>query len=162
MTWYEIIFAISGILFLLQFLASFFFGDVDLEGDLDAGDILSYKGIIHFLLGSSAVLSFYQSTSVPVCIGAICLGIVCTFLLGWVYKIMYKTLPSEILYTENIENQQATVYYFNKETHNGICSVILPEGITHVPFKSDSTYDTGDIITVSGNRTEVYIINNKN
>ena len=162
MTWYEIIFAISGILFLLQFVASFFFGDIDLDGDLDAGDILSFKGIIHFLLGSSAVMSLYQSTSIAVCIGAICSGLICTFLLGWVYKILYKTLPSEIPYTENIEHQQAIVYYFNKETHNGICSIVLPEGVTHIPFKSDSAYNTGDIITVSGNRTEVHIINNKN
>lgn len=162
MTWYEIIFLSSGIIFLLQFIASFIFGDLVLDGDLDTSDVISFKGVIHFLLGSSAVLTLYQNTSVFVCIGAICTGLICTFLLGWIYKVIYRTLPSEITYTTEIKNQQATVYCFNKETKNGICTIVLPEGVTTIPFKSTENYNSGDIIIVSGNRTEVHIINNKN
>ena len=57
-------------IFLLQFVISIFFGglDIDVDGDtnvdFDLGSLFSFKGLIHFLIGSGKPSS-YTSRTVP-------------------------------------------------------------------------------------------------
>lgn len=52
-------------IFLVQFILSWFGGDTDLDGELDmnVSDIVSFKGLIHFIMGASGWLCVKQSVS---------------------------------------------------------------------------------------------------
>lgn len=58
--------AISYGIFLVQFILSWFGGDTDLDVDLDGdvSDIVSFKGLIHFIMGASGCIKQSISHSV--------------------------------------------------------------------------------------------------
>lgn len=66
---YYLLAAISYGIFLVQFILSWFGGDTDLDVDLDGeldmnvSDIVSFKGLIHFIMGASGWLCVKQSVS---------------------------------------------------------------------------------------------------
>lgn len=161
MFWYEILFIVSGSTFLIQFLCSIFFGDldIDLSGDFDVEDLFSFKGILHFLVGYSAVLTLWDSTSLGIQFLAIAVGIALVALLSWVYKFVQTKLTSEILYTQEIKEAVGRIEWYNANTGNGSVVVMLNEGAISIPFVSEQKYKTGDIVKVSGNCQEVTIIN---
>ena len=71
MEWYYILGIISYGIFIVQFiLSNLGFGDtdidIDLDGDIDfdVSDLLSFKGLIHFLMGFSGWLSLKQRLKV--------------------------------------------------------------------------------------------------
>lgn len=47
--------AVSYGMFVIQFIASWFLGDLDIDADadFDVGDLVSFKGLIHFIMGFS-------------------------------------------------------------------------------------------------------------
>lgn len=56
---YFILAAVSYGIFVVQFIMSLFFGDIDVDGgdaDFDVGSLFSFKGVIHFLMGFSGWL----------------------------------------------------------------------------------------------------------
>ena len=44
-------------IFIIRFILSWFGSDFDFDDDLDVGDIVSFKGLTHFLMGSTGWLS---------------------------------------------------------------------------------------------------------
>ena len=63
MEWYNILFFVTLAFFIIKTIISFVFGDIDIDFDAD-GDVdfdvssmLSFKGILHFLLGFSTYLA---------------------------------------------------------------------------------------------------------
>ena len=64
---YYLIAAIAYGIFIIQFILSWFGGDTDLDVDLDGnadfdvGDLVSFKGLIHFLMGAFSYLSLIQT-----------------------------------------------------------------------------------------------------
>ena len=93
MTWFNILFfSVFAILFLKSFI-SWIIGDVDVDvdfdgdTDIDVSGMLSFKGMLHFLLGFSSVLTAvgYENThslaipytfSLSTYIFAVCVGII--------------------------------------------------------------------------------------
>ena len=71
MEWYYVLGIISYGIFIVQFiLSNLGFGDTDIDIDLDGNvdfdvsDLLSFKGLIHFLMGFSGWLSLKQRLKV--------------------------------------------------------------------------------------------------
>ena len=108
MAWYYILFFSVFAFFLLKTIISWMFGDTDIDFDAD-GDIdfdvssmLSFKGILHFLLGFSTYLAAtarfdrtydaigdYQFTFIHYVIGSV-IGILFMIGLWYLYKLMMK------------------------------------------------------------------------
>lgn len=97
---YYLLAAISYGIFLVQFILSWFGGntdlDVDLDGELDmnVSDIVSFKGLIHFIMGASGWLCVKQSVSHSVewydyLIALVC-GILFVVILYYLYKLCLK------------------------------------------------------------------------
>lgn len=95
---YYLVAAIVYGIFLVQFILSWFGGDtdmdVDFDGNMDIGDFVSFKGCIHFLMGSTGWLCVKESVSGNVqwfdYLIALFLGILCMVILYYLYKFCLK------------------------------------------------------------------------
>lgn len=116
MTWYSILFFVTLIYFVIKFVLSLVFGDLDIdfdsdgEIDTDLSSMLSLKGILHFLLGFSSTLYFiakfnmdnvydYSGNypfSVIDFISAIIIGLIFMVGLFYVYKLVLKLDHSNV------------------------------------------------------------------
>ena len=81
-------------LFIIRTLLSWIGGDFDIDSDLDLGDIISFKGLTHFLMGSSGWLSarlFIAHTTMWYdYLIAVCVGIIFAVMLFQVYVLLSK------------------------------------------------------------------------
>lgn len=118
---YYILGGIAYGIFILQFIISWVAGefdvDVDFDGDadFDIGDVVSFKGIIHFLMGfggwtSTKQLLGYEVTWIDWLIGFF-IGLVFVFMLYHLYKFCMKlqNLPTDEP-TTNLVGRTATIY----------------------------------------------------
>lgn len=99
MEWYYILGIISYGIFILQFGLSFLFGgdtdadlDVDFDGEADFSfsDLISFKGLIHFLMGMSGWLMLQGNASWLNISFSIFVGIIFATFLALVYKLALK------------------------------------------------------------------------
>ena len=143
MEWYYILGIISYGIFIVQFiLSNLGFGDtdidIDLDGDVDfdVSDLLSFKGLIHFLMGFSGWLMLSGTVNVFTVVIAIILGI--SFMVGlyFIYKVCMK-FNSEPTIKTGVEliGEIATVYLpysenkyicILKDSREIVCSSELP------------------------------------
>lgn len=97
---YYLLAAISYGIFIVQFILSWFGGDTDLDVDLDGeldmdvSDIVSFKGLVHFVMGASGWLCIKHSVSHSIewydyLIALIC-GILFVVILYYLYKLCLK------------------------------------------------------------------------
>lgn len=118
---YYILGGIAYGIFILQFIISWVAGefdvDVDFDGDadFDTGDVVSFKGVIHFLMGfggwtSTKQLLGYKVTWIDWLIGFF-IGLVFVFMLYHLYKFCMKlqNLPTDEP-TTNLVGRTATIY----------------------------------------------------
>ena len=160
MAWYEIVLLVSSVLFLLSTVGSLLFGgiDVDFDTDIDAGavlsDVFSFKGLLHFSIGFSLVLTLMREvTFASVSIGVIS-GLVFAVVLYFLYKLMYEKAQQSMKYTHEIKDLEAEVYFWNKDKRIGEVFVTLegrPVTVTiHCPEGVD--LERGQKLKVSGTR----------
>ena len=160
MAWYEIVLLVSSILFLLTTIGSLLFGgiDVDFDTDVDGGtllsDILSFKGLLHFSIGFSLVLTLMREVSVTSVAYGVITGVVFVVVLYFLYKLMYEKAQHSMKYTTELKDMDAEVYYWNKDKRIGEVFVTLegrPVTITiHCPEGVD--LEKGQKLKVSGTR----------
>lgn len=131
MTWFNILFFGVFTLFFLKTVFSWVFGDLDVDidfdgdTDIDVSGMLSFKGILHFLMGFSSVLTAvgYENThslaipytfSLSTYIFAVCVGIVMMVSLFYLYKFMLnlKHYTSDNL---NLNNMHGKVYLIESD-----------------------------------------------
>lgn len=89
---YYLLAAISYGIFIVQFILSWFGGDLDVDGELDVSDIVSFKGLVHFVMGASGWLCIKHSHSIEwydYLIALIC-GILFVVILYYLYKLCLK------------------------------------------------------------------------
>ena len=172
MTWYNILFlSVLGFL-LLKSVISWFFGemevDVDFDGDsdIDISGMLSFKGLLHFLLGFSTFLSAtgYSHTNsfttsyefswwmylIAIVIGAI-------FMVGLYY--LYKMVLKFNHYNTNNPNfdgMSGTIYAKQVQTHSPFIQyqilVNTYQGTHKLTAYSLSDYNVGDEVTIILNK----------
>jgi hypothetical protein len=103
---YYLLAAISYGIFIVQFILSWFGGDTDLDVDLDGeldmdvSDIVSFKGLVHFVMGASGWLCIKHSVSHSIewydyLIALIC-GILFVVILYYLYKLCLKVQAIEM------------------------------------------------------------------
>lgn len=180
---YGFIALITSGIFLIQVILSLIGGldidldfdtDVDVDSDIGSGDslgfelssLLSPKGALHFLLGSSwyLVLAEYMRGGFIVWYDwliAICVGLVSAILMGLIYWGMMK-LETHIV-PENGEvlvGRSGSVYLANKENGIYIVTIVRNGAITELNVKSKTgkEYNTGDIVNIVSFENDTYYI----
>jgi hypothetical protein len=128
--------------------------DVDMDLDVDTGDFITFKGVIHFLFGFSLVLTLYDVVNLSTLCLAVFTGFISMFSLYWLYSFLYRKLKEERTYTDVFDNVDAVVIYYDENTNRGEVKVILPEGCFNLPFvnNTDEILKANDVIQVSGTR----------
>ena len=107
---YYLLAAISYGIFLVQFILSWFGGDTDLDVDLDGeldmnvSDIVSFKGLIHFIMGASGWLCVKQSISHSVEWYDYLIALVCGILFVVILYYLYKLCSSIKSFQKMIES----------------------------------------------------------
>lgn len=95
----EIYYIIAGVvytIFLIRIIALWTIGDFDFSFDTDfsLGDIISFKGLLHFLMGFAGYMSLkYYIGDIPDFLDYIIasiLGVIFIFILYFIYKLIYN------------------------------------------------------------------------
>jgi uncharacterized membrane protein len=168
MAWYIIVLIVSSGLFVITTIGSLFFGnmDIDLDADLDVGsgfllgDLISFKGLIHFTIGFSLVLSLMDEfTLLSATIGVVT-GIVFVLVLYYLYKLLFEKLQQNIKYTHEINDMEAEVYFWDEKTKIGEVFLTLEGRPVTITLKCDEDirFQKGQKIRVAGTRKSVHPI----
>jgi len=157
----EIIFGIAFVsygLFIIRFILSWIGGDFDIDGDLDLsiGDVVSFKGLTHFLMGFSGWLSVKQYFYIVAWYDyliALCIGIIFIVMLFGVYKLMGKleSTPT-ILVGRDLIGRSAKIYA--KTGYDGIyykyiVTISNGNGTSEYDAISTKFFSIGDVATVT-------------
>lgn len=138
--------------------------DFDTDFDIDLGDILSFKGTMHFLMGFSGYLSyrFHENlyTGIRDVTWAAIIGLVLMILLYFTYAIISKLdSKAKPLSGEQLVGHVGTVdSVINQETHEYIVNVY--NGLTSVPVKarSNKNYKPGSEVVIQAFTNNFYLI----
>lgn len=155
--WYYILGGVSYAIFLFQFIASVFFGDIDFDLDVDAdlsiGDLVSFKGLTHFLMGFSTWFMLKVTTGWINFVLAIVLGLIFMIILYYTYKLTLKlTQAPVILIGEDLVGKSASIYVNLGKDDEGMYKYIINvnNNIGNVEYnaKSDEKYSIGDNVVI--------------
>ena len=165
--YYTIAVIVYGI-FIVRFILSWVGGDFDIESDVDVSDVVSFKGLTHFLMGFFGWLSTKSFTTHNIMwydyLIAFVLGVIFVIILYYVYKFLMKLENKpQILSGKNLIGSTAKVYLVSSTidadtlfkyvvtANNGI-------GTVEIPAKSRESYKTGDSVVIKDYVNAYYII----
>ncbi|NPD90916.1 hypothetical protein [Xylanibacter muris] len=162
-----IIALVSTGVFLLQFVISIFFGDVDVDVDSDASadtdvsSVFSFKGLIHFLIGFGWTRFLIQGASWVSYIGAFLVGIVFVFILWYLYILAFRL--QKIRKPENANQLvgRSGYIYANRGNGNYIIHTERDGAIRELDVVSGSgkkDYATNEKVTIEGYKNNTYYI----
>ena len=171
MAWYIIVLIVSSGLFVITSIGSLFFGgmDLDVDTDLDVGgsgfllgDLISFKGLIHFTIGFSLSLTLMGGFTLMSATVGVVTGIVFVLVLYYLYKTLFEKLQQSMKYTHEIKDMDAEVYFWNDKLKIGEVFITLEGRPVTITLKCDEDihFEKGQKIKVSGTRHSVYPINN--
>ena len=155
-------------IFIIRFILSWIGGDFDLDGDidLDVSDVVSFKGLTHFLMGASGWLSIKQYTTHSIMwydyLIAFCVGILFIGMLFQLYKFMMKLESKPTILTgKDLIGTSAIIY--NKTAYDGVLykydiTVYNGNGTIERPAVSDQCYQINDVVTIKEYDGAYYII----
>jgi len=165
MAWYVIVLIVSAGLFAITSIGSLVFGglDIDMDTDLETGsgfllgDVISFKGLIHFTIGFSLSLSLMGEFSLLSSVVGAVTGTVFVLVLYYLYHFLFKKLQQNIKYTTDINDMEAEVYYWDDKTKIGEVFLTLEGRPVTVTLKcqEDIHFEKGQKIRVSGTRHSV-------
>jgi len=171
MAWYVIVLIVSAGLFLITSIGSLIFGgiDIDLDTDLETGsgfllgDVISFKGLIHFTIGFSLSLTLMGEFSLLSTVVGVVTGIIFVLVLYYLYQFLFRKLQQNIKYTTVINDMEAEVYYWDDKMKIGEVFITLEGRPVTVTLKcpEDVHFEKGQKIRVSGTRHSVQPIINK-
>ena len=153
-------------IFIIRFILSWIGADFDVDADIDIGDIVSFKGLTHFLMGFSGWLSVKSYITHNVMwydyLIALILGVIFVILLYFVYKflISLETKP-QILFGKQLIGKTGKIYII-LEPEDSIKKYIITVGnglgTQEYPAKSNNSYKLGDEVVISDYVNAYYII----
>lgn len=161
MTWYYWLGVIVWGLFILKTLMSWLIADLDTDFDLDAdgdidigfGDIVSFKGLIHLLMGFTAWIDTKSLcggtiTYMDYFIGA-ALGIVFVIILFYLYKFLMKLnyQPSNKK-EKDLVGTEGTVY-LSMRKGKYVITVPTNNGTVQIDAYSKYPYYAGDKVVIT-------------
>ena len=153
-------------IFIIRFILSWIGADFDIDADVDIGDVVSFKGLTHFLMGFSGWLSVKSYITHNVMwydyLIALILGIIFVILLYFVYKLLIslETKP-QILFGKQLIGKTGKIYII-LEPEDSIKKYIITVGnglgTQEYPAKSNNSYKLGDEVVISDYVNAYYII----
>ena len=153
-------------IFIIRFILSWVGADFDIDADVDIGDVVSFKGLTHFLMGFSGWLSVKSYITHNVMwydyLIALILGIIFVILLYFVYKLLIslETKP-QILFGKQLIGKTGKIYVI-LEPEDSIKKYIITVGnglgTQEYPAKSNNSYKLGDEVVISDYVNAYYII----
>ena len=165
---YYTIAAIIYSIFIIRFILSWIGGDFDVETDVDVSDVMSFKGLTHFLMGFSGWLSVKSFTTHNVVwydyLIAFVLGVIFVIILYYVYKFLMKLENKpQVLSGKDLIGSTAKVYLvlstIDADTlFKYIITVDNGIGTIEIPAKSRESYKTGDSVVIKDYVNAYYII----
>lgn len=164
MEWYYILGIISYSIFIIQFILSNL-GisdtdlDIDFDGniDFDVGDLLSFKGLIHFAMGFSGWLMLTGKVTVLTISCACCVGILFMLLLYFIYRICMKFNSEPTIKSKSDLVGEVVIVYVPLSNGKCICKVNAPN-YTEIMCKADTNVQMGDILTIKSYKDGIYYI----
>ena len=162
MAWYEIMLLISGGLFVIFSVISLLFGelDMDFDGGPDAilSDVFSFRGLLHFCIGFSLVLTLMQEVTVISIACSVITGLIFSVVLYFLYQFIYKKSQQSMQYTEDIHELDAEVYFWDKTSRTGEVFVTLEGRPVTISIRCPDCVDLqkGQKLKVSGTRKLVH------
>ena len=157
-------------IFIIRFILSWVGGDfdMDVDTDLDLGDVVSFKGITHFLMGFFGWLSVKSFTTHNVMwydyLIAFVLGVIFVIILYYVYKFLMKLENKpQVLSGKDFIGSTAKVYLvlstIDADTlFKYVITVNNGTGTVEIPAKSRESYKTGDSAVIKDYVNAYYII----
>lgn len=140
-------------LFLIQFIISLFGVDTDFDVDFDgtpdftASDLISFKGLVHFLMGYSGYLCLTGDYTWYNQIIAVLIGVLFLVILYYCYKLMLKLQHhptvqegSDLVGARGIVQLKMDNCYFVGVQINGVT--------TQIRCISENSYSIGDIVLI--------------
>ena len=153
-------------IFIIRFILSWVGADFDIDADVDIGDVVSFKGLTHFLMGFSGWLSVKSYITHNVMwydyLIALILGVIFVILLYFVYKLLIslETKP-QILFGKQLIGKTGKIYVI-LEPEDSIKKYIITVGnglgTQEYPAKSNNSYKLGDEVVISDYVNAYYII----
>jgi len=156
--------------FIIRFILSWVGGDFDLDMDsdmdLDLGDIVSFKGATHFLMGFFGWLSTANLVNHTILwydyLIAFGIGIVFVIILFYLYKFMLKLeCKPNILKEKQLIGQSAKIYLHcgkDGELYKYIIVTNNGTGTVELPARSYHHYNIDDMTTITDYEGAYYII----
>ena len=153
-------------IFIIRFILSWVGADFDVDADVDIGDVVSFKGLTHFLMGFSGWLSVKSYITHNVMwydyLIALILGVIFVILLYFIYKLLIslETKP-QILSGKQLIGKTGKIYVI-LEPEDSIKKYIITVGnglgTQEYPAKSNNSYKLGDEVVISDYVNAYYII----
>ena len=153
-------------IFIIRFILSWVGADFDIDANVDIGDVVSFKGLTHFLMGFSGWLSVKSYITHNVMwydyLIALILGVIFVILLYFVYKLLIslETKP-QILSGKQLIGKTGKIYII-LEPEDSIKKYIITVGnglgTQEYPAKSNNSYKLGDEVVISDYVNAYYII----
>ena len=157
-------------IFIVRFILSWVGGDFDLDmdadGDVDLGDVVSFKGATHFLMGFFGWLTTKSLITHSIewydYLIAFALGVVFVIILYFVYKLMMslETKP-RVLSGKQLVGHTGQIYLtLEKEgdVFKYIITVYNGIGTIEYPARSLTEHKVGDAVVISDYVNAYYII----
>lgn len=165
--YYGIAIIVYGI-FIIRFILSWLGGDFELDSDIDLGDVVSFKGLTHFLMGLFGWLSVkgfitHNIQWYDYLIGFI-LGLLFVVILFYVYKLMMK-LESKptILIGKDLIGCSAKIYSKSKGKNSLYyyysITIYSANGTRECYARSVYDHNIDDVVTIIDYKDSYYIIN---
>ena len=140
-------------IFLIQFVMSIFFGDLDTDTDFDAdlGSVVSFKGFTHFCIGMGWYMYISQGTDMMAYAIGIAVGLVFVLVLWFLYKKAYQlqkeNKPEK---ADALLGRECTVYT-HRDSDRYVVQIAINGALREVDVRSleNKQYRTGDKAVIS-------------
>lgn len=143
-------------IFLVQFVLSIFFGDIDADTDVgaDISSVVSFKGLTHFGIGFGWYMYLQKDTEPWTFAIGIGMGLLFVFSVWFLYKKAYQLQQeNRSEKTEQLVGRECTLY-FNRGEGKYTVQLRRDGAIREVDVISESgkSYQTGDKAIISSYR----------
>ncbi len=147
-TFFLIIALVTTGIFLIQFVLSIFFGDLDADVDVDTdiSSVVSFKGLTHFGIGFGWDMYLAGNTEIQSYVVGILVGLFFVFAVWFLYKKAYQLQQvNRTEQTDQLVGRECTIYF--KQSDSKYTVQTNRDGAMRevdVISESGKTYQTGD------------------
>ena len=161
-TFFLIIALVTTGIFLIQFVLSIFFGDLDADVDVDTdiSSVVSFKGLTHFGIGFGWYMYLAGNTEIQSYVVGILVGLFFVFAAWFLYKKAYQLQQvNRTEQTDQLVGRECTIYF--KQSENKYTVQTSRDGAMRevdVISESGKAYQTGDKTIISNYKNGILYI----